>query len=98
MINLNREVQGDAVYIGRPSVWGNPYRVGPDGDRGAVVAKYRQHVLGRVDLLRRVPDLVGVDLACWCKPRACHGDVLLELVAQYEAAKAAGKPWPEAVT
>ena len=28
------------VYIGRPSKWGNPYVIGPDGTREQVIAKY----------------------------------------------------------
>lgn len=30
-----------AVYIGRPSRWGNPFIIGRHGDRAAVIAKYR---------------------------------------------------------
>lgn len=29
--------------------------------------------------------LKGKTLGCWCKPEACHGDVLVELVTKYEA-------------
>ena len=29
------------VYVGRPSVLGNPYGIGPDGSRHDVVDKYR---------------------------------------------------------
>lgn len=31
----------NTVYIGRPSPLGNPFVIGPDGDRNEVVAKYR---------------------------------------------------------
>ena len=40
---LNKHASGshaDAVYIGRGSKWGNPFRIGIDGDRTAVIAKY----------------------------------------------------------
>ena len=30
----------NAVYIGRPSIWGNPFVIGKDGTRGEVVEKY----------------------------------------------------------
>ena len=34
----------------------------------------------RENILRRLPELRGKNLACWCKQvDACHGDVLLEL-------------------
>jgi hypothetical protein len=68
------------VYIGRPSVWGNPFPIGAVGDtREDVIRKYRDHVLARPDLLARLGELKGKTLACWCKPSDCHGDVLAEL-------------------
>ena len=30
------------VYIGRGSDWGNPFRIGVDGDRAAVIAKHER--------------------------------------------------------
>ena len=42
---LNKHTAGsheDAVYIGRGSKWGNPFRIGIDGDRAAVIAKYER--------------------------------------------------------
>ena len=73
----------DAVYVGRPSKWGNPFAIGRDGTREEVIAKYREHV----DNLRHTSDLFiadlvelrGKDLICWCAPLACHADVLLEV-------------------
>jgi hypothetical protein len=59
--------------------WGNPYRVGRDGTRKDVIAQYRAYVLSRPDLLVRLPELRGKRLRCWCKPQACHADVLAEL-------------------
>jgi hypothetical protein len=70
------------VYIGRPSKWGNPFRIGPDGTRQEVVAKYRAWIAQQPDLMAALPELEGKTLGCWCKPEACHGDVLVELVEQ----------------
>jgi hypothetical protein len=68
------------VYIGRPSKWGNPFQIGRDGTRARVIARYREYLMGRPDLLAAiVPELRGKTLACWCAPLACHGDVLAEL-------------------
>jgi hypothetical protein len=69
-----------AVYIGRPSKWGNPFVIGKDGDREEVIAKYRQWLLAQpaqVDAAKR--ELAGKDLVCFCAPKGCHGDVLLEV-------------------
>lgn len=69
-----------AVYIGRGSKWGNPYRIGPDGSREEVIKKYRDYIQRRPDLLGSLGELKGKILVCFCKPRACHGDVLVELI------------------
>jgi len=67
------------VYIGRPSIWGNPFVIGKDGDRDEVIRKYREFVLSCPELVCRLPDLKGKVLGCWCHPKPCHGDVLAEL-------------------
>lgn len=64
------------IYIGRGSVWGNPYVVGRDGDRDEVIAQYEQHLASTPTLLARLPELLGKRLGCFCAPKACHGDVL----------------------
>ena len=72
----------DAVYIGRPSKWGNPFVIGKDGTREQVVAKYRQWILSRPEMVASAKrELAGKDLVCFCAPRACHGDILLEITA-----------------
>ena len=68
------------VYIGRPSKWGNPYSIGKDGSRSEVIEKYRKYLLGNKELLNDLHELEGKILGCWCKPEACHGDVIAELV------------------
>ncbi len=72
----------DVVRIDRRTDWGNPYVVGIDGTRAEVIEAYRRWINGRPDLLERLGELDGKRLACWCAPRACHGDVLAELVAE----------------
>ena len=68
------------VYIGRPSKWGNPFRIGRDGSREEVIQKYRHWILANPVLVAQLPtELKGKRLGCWCKPYACHGDALAEL-------------------
>jgi hypothetical protein len=67
-------------YIGRPSRWGNPFVIGPDGTRAEVIDKYREYILGNEELLSHLPDLEGKILGCYCHPLPCHGDVLVELL------------------
>lgn len=68
------------VMISRPTKWGNPFYIGTDGTREEVIEKYRQYILGNGILLADLPELKGKRLGCFCKPLACHGDVLVELV------------------
>jgi len=81
VLNKYRDIQvHDAVYIGRPSKWGNPFVIGKDGTRGEVIAKYREWIESQPDLVRQArEELRGKNLVCFCAPKACHGDVLLEL-------------------
>jgi len=67
-----------SVYVGRGSDWGNPYRIGFHGTREEVIELYRKNVLPMMNL----EPLRGRHLVCFCKPAACHGDLLLEAVKQ----------------
>lgn len=80
-------VPDGAVYVGRSapylkrSPFANPFSVKEFG-REEAVRLYREYLLtspGLLDAARA--QLVGRDLACWCKPdELCHADVLIELV------------------
>ena len=72
------------VYIGRDKGyrgrWGNPFVIGKDGTREEVIAKYREWLLAQPDLVAAARrELRGKDLLCFCAPKPCHGDVLLEV-------------------
>ena len=43
------------------------------------IRKYREWIKTQPHLLAQLKDLKGKVLGCWCKPRACHGDVLAEM-------------------
>lgn len=72
-----------AVYVGRPTVFGNPYHIRADRDAATCVALYREWLdrPEHADLRERArAELAGHDLACWCGlDRPCHADVLLEV-------------------
>ena len=81
----------NAVYVGRPTKWGNPidYRdcdpeTGPEGwARGVAVDLFKERLLAGE--LKITPENVryelrGKDLACWCPlDQPCHADVLLKI-------------------
>lgn len=75
----------DAVYIGRPSKWGNRYgHMAESGvevlvaSRLEAVQRFQEDLLSDPVRLSEVKqELRGQDLWCWCAPAPCHGDVLL---------------------
>mgnify|MGYP000991042472 FL=1 len=77
------------VYIGRPSKWGNPFSHEEGthakfkvNSREEAIESYRKWITegeGK-HLLNDLHELDGKILGCWCKPKACHGDVLVELI------------------
>ena len=80
------------VYIGRPSRWGNPFSHQPETiaryrvkTRQEAIDAYRQHLWHKIRSGRiAMEDLADLDqktLGCWCTPKACHGEVLLEFAA-----------------
>lgn len=72
------------VYIGRPSIFGNPFLIGIHGSRRDVIAKYREYFLVRVtndpEFREALKALKGMKLGCYCKPLSCHGDVIAEFL------------------
>ena len=56
-------IPAGAVYIGRGSRWGNPFRIGQDGDRAAVIAKYERWLADQHHLLRALDELRGHSFA-----------------------------------
>ena len=78
----NGKIPVHAVYIGRPSVFGNPFVVGRDGDRKEVIEEYTLWLKRKIHrdevFFDQVRSLFGRDLVCWCSPLPCHGDVLRE--------------------
>jgi hypothetical protein len=77
----------DEVYIGRGSKWGNPFKIGEHGTREEVIDKYKTYLAEKYDLLESLHELDGKTLVCYCKPKACHGDVLVELINKTERHK-----------
>ena len=80
---------------GDPWNFGNPFIVGRDGARGECVPKFEQWLrtganfgcpdatdARRAWILDHLADLRGQTLGCFCKPAACHGDVLARLAQE----------------
>lgn len=77
-----------AVYVGRPSAYGNLYRLpvyATREDRVQALKRYRDLM---ESLNTSFSSLRGKDLVCWCvdwdpadgpAPGVCHAEILLEL-------------------
>ena len=81
VINKYKYKGTDFVYIGRGSPFGNPYVIGKDGTREEVIEKFRVYFMEKLEnpLYKLVVlQLKGKKLGCFCKPQACHGDVIKE--------------------
>ena len=97
------------VYIGRAnpsyglagSKFGNPFQSGRDGNLETVLAKYKNHLWkmtqsGEVTL-DELAELDGKDLGCWCKPKGCHGDVLVKAI-RWAVKEVEQRQWREGYT
>ena len=81
VVNLRNE--NYTVYIGRGSKFGNPFKIGRDGNRQEVIDKYIVWVLNHPsnsELHKAIYNLPkDVILGCYCKPLACHGDIIIKI-------------------
>lgn len=84
----------DVVYIGRnltmggwklkQSIFYNPYAVNKSSQltREAALELYTEYLKEKVhsdqDFTEELISLKGKTLACWCKPCACHGDIIVK--------------------
>lgn len=73
------------VYIGRTGrgffgAWGNPFRLDHEEDREYVLDMYKKWLYAQPTayLDKMQEKLWGKILVCFCKPKACHGDIILE--------------------
>lgn len=93
---LVRHARRDAydVYVARPSKWGNPFRLGRDGDRATVIVLYLRWLLNTPWLVAALPALRDKRLACHCTPEPCHADVLAALANAASVPGACSPPDP----
>ena len=82
---LGGRVPADAIYVGRArkgeyNKWGNPFVMNSERDRDLVIRNYRDWLMDQPDLVADAKEeLAGKDLVCFCAPKACHADVLIEV-------------------
>lgn len=101
VVHVNDHLEG-AIYIGRAtrktpvgSSLGNPFKIGRDGDRLAVIEQYKHWLARNLPVYPILIDALiacrGRPLACWCRKdgqiptegNRCHGDILCEFLDHY---------------
>lgn len=98
VININRENEFKGIkntqnyeYIGRGSYWGNPYSMydfeTDKNSREDVIEKFKYDF--EFDKFpnkdkNKVYKLAGKRLGCFCKPEACHGDILADFLNSWD--------------
>ena len=79
------------LYIGRDnnyvpgiigSKWQNPFQIKKYGLAQCLIL-YEKKIRNDPDLMNAIPELNGKELGCWCKPSACHGDILIKLFKEH---------------
>jgi hypothetical protein len=71
----NKRRNDRGIYIDRPSALGNPFVIGKDGTRAAVIRKYEAW-------LAQQAAQRDICLVCWCAPEPCHGDIIQRAIEQ----------------
>lgn len=79
VVNIYKELYD--ISIMRPGYFGNPFKIGVDGDRDEVISKYREWLRTQPSLIDLMKcELKGKRLGCCCKPKPCHGDIIVEFI------------------
>lgn len=95
VVNIKKEVRFAGIksnpeyeYIGRGSYWGNPYSMFSEGDsREEVIRKFKYDFENEKFAKKEKTEvyrLAGKRLGCFCKPDACHGDVLADFLNEWD--------------
>lgn len=85
---VNKYKMGDdtaGTYIGRGTIWGNPFAIGDEYNREEAVSMFRRMMARKlaardptaVDMVMKLKD--ADRLICYCKPKDCHGDIYKEI-------------------
>jgi len=87
---VNKYKEKYTHYIGRGSRFGNPFMIGKDGNREEVILLYEEYIRKLIEekiegknnpkLPNAIYDLPeDAILGCYCKPKNCHGDIIIKI-------------------
>jgi hypothetical protein len=76
VVNIRTYKGKDYILCDRRTMFGNPFKIGMDGNRAEVIEKHMHYFFGRIrmDCVFReaVAGLKDHKLGCWCEPLPCH--------------------------
>jgi hypothetical protein len=88
VVHLRRDAYD--VRIDRRTPLGNPFQIGVDGNRYAVIEQHMKYWRGlfanprkRKWALEQLRSMKGKRLGCHCAPLPCHGDNYVRLIAEF---------------
>ena len=86
LYNIKRDkFPDDVIYIGRgtwrgqKSKLGNPFVIGPDGDRNEVCDRFAEWAPNQPEIMQEIEKYRGRSFACYCTPYRCHGNWILKM-------------------
>lgn len=88
------------IYVGRPSIWGNPFSHKPSAHakfrvktRDEAIERFEEWLLTQPALVERVKrELRGRILGCHCAPERCHAEVLARIANEGLVEEPQAKP------
>ena len=91
LLNIKDYSEDDFIFIGRPSIFGNPYSHKEKSQakyitetRDESIEMYRKHLDENphiIDsLLKELQESNTNKIGCFCVPKKCHGEILIEAV------------------
>jgi hypothetical protein len=98
VVNIKKDLQFAGLksnakyeYIGRGSYWGNPYSMFAEGESREEVIRFYKYDFDNEKFAKKekseVFKLAGKRLGCFCKPDACHGDILADFLNNWDDGK-----------
>ena len=70
------------VYVGRPSIFGNPFTLKDDSNREEVIELYKRYFYQKIEtnsqFKKAIDKLKGKILGCWCYPKDCHARIIID--------------------
>ena len=75
VVHRNKELYD--LLIDRTTIFGNPYF---EGTRSENIANFKLYFDKNKTLQDEIEKWRGKTLGCWCKPKACHGDIYVDFL------------------